>query len=117
MQVVNVENTDSSDYIYIGRSRRYGGPTKWGNPYKIGKDGTRDEVVAMYEAWLLSPIGYKHEGFPFSNKELMEQIPEIRAKNLGCHCAPLRCHGDLLIKLANNNTSNTNSQYSCYYCK
>jgi hypothetical protein len=50
-KVVNVENTkESSDYIYIGRSRLYGGPTKWGNPYRIGQDGTRDEVIASIKS-------------------------------------------------------------------
>jgi hypothetical protein len=32
--------------VYIGR------PGKWGNPFVIGKDGTRAEVIAKYEAWL-----------------------------------------------------------------
>ena len=29
--------------IYVGR------PTKWGNRYVIGRDGTRDEVIKKYE--------------------------------------------------------------------
>jgi hypothetical protein len=33
--------------VYIGR------PSKWGNPFVIGKDGTRDDVVAKYRAYLL----------------------------------------------------------------
>ena len=32
---------------YIGR------PSLWGNPFVIGKDGTRAEVVEKYERWLL----------------------------------------------------------------
>jgi hypothetical protein len=31
---------------YIGR------PSMWGNPFVIGKDGTRAEVVEKYECWL-----------------------------------------------------------------
>jgi hypothetical protein len=109
-KVVNVDvaNTNSSDYIYIGRSRQYGGPTKWGNPYKIGKDGSRDEVVAKHKSWLLSDTEFKHENFPFSNKQLRNQIHELKGKNLGCHCAPLPCHGDILIRLANG--------FKCFYC-
>jgi hypothetical protein len=30
--------------VYIGR------PSKWGNPFQIGRDGTRDEVIAKYRA-------------------------------------------------------------------
>jgi hypothetical protein len=33
--------------VYIGR------PSKWGNPFVIGRDGTREDVIAAYEAWLL----------------------------------------------------------------
>lgn len=33
---------------YIGR------PSKWGNPFVIGADGTRDEVVERYRTWLVS---------------------------------------------------------------
>src|SRR5690554_3305781 len=34
--------------VYIGR------PSKWGNPFVIGKDGDRDEVIAKYRQWLLA---------------------------------------------------------------
>ncbi len=30
--------------VYIGR------PGKWGNPFEIGKDGNRAEVIEKYEA-------------------------------------------------------------------
>ena len=33
--------------VYVGR------PSKWGNPFVIGKHGTRDQVVAKYRAYLL----------------------------------------------------------------
>jgi len=34
------------DRIYVGR------PSKWGNPFVIGRDGSRDEVIAKYRAWI-----------------------------------------------------------------
>ena len=34
--------------VYIGR------PSVWGNPFVIGKDGSRDDVIAKYEAWLMT---------------------------------------------------------------
>lgn len=70
--------------VYIGR------PSKWGNPFVIGKDGNRDEVIAKYENYLVK------------NKYLMSQLHELKGKNLVCWCAPLACHADVLIKLANN---------------
>jgi len=70
--------------IYIGR------PGPFGNPYVIGKDGTRDEVIE------------KFEHYARSNPELMEKIHrEIPGKVLGCWCGTKRCHGEILIKIAN----------------
>jgi hypothetical protein len=67
---------------YVGR----GSP--WGNPFRIGRDGTRDEVIEQYREWLLY------------NPELMARLPELKGKRLGCYCKPLRCHGDVLAELA-----------------
>ena len=69
--------------IYIGR------PSKWGNPFEIGKDGTREEVIEKFKEYLLQ------------NDELMASLEELRGKNLLCWCAPKACHGDILIELAN----------------
>lgn len=72
------------DSVYIGR------PSKWGNPFQIGKDGNRDEVCDLYEKMVLS------------NLDFQEKIKiELRGKNLVCFCAPKRCHGDILLKIAN----------------
>ncbi len=79
--VVHCEK-DSFD-LYIGR------PSKWGNPFIIGKDGTRKEVIDKYRTWIL--------GQP----DLMDSISELRGKVLGCWCKPNSCHGDILTDLAN----------------
>ena len=63
--------------------------TKWGNPYSIGKDGTREEVIAKYKNYLIM------------NRELLDAIPELFGKTLGCWCKPQACHGDVLAKIAN----------------
>lgn len=65
-------------------------PFKWGNPFEIGKDGTREEVIAKYQIWL------------YRQPELMEALPELKGKILGCWCAPKACHGDVLADLAAN---------------
>lgn len=69
--------------VFIGR------PSKWGNPFVIGRDGTRARVIERYREWLA--------GQP----ELLAALPELRGKVLGCFCAPLACHGDVLAALAN----------------
>lgn len=69
--------------VYIGR------PSKWGNPFEIGRDGTREEVIEKFHRWLLERPG------------LVDEIHELRGKRLGCWCAPLPCHGDILAGMAN----------------
>ena len=66
------------EYIYIGR------PGPWGNPFKIGVDGSRDD-----RSWLrVQPV-------------LRELIYEnLRGKILVCYCHPQPCHGDVLKEIA-----------------
>ena len=72
-----------SDAIYVGR------PSKWGNPFTIGKDGDRDAVIVAYMAWFAL------------NKTLRNDLHELRGKDLVCWCVPLPCHADILLELAN----------------
>src|SRR5215204_6375273 len=69
--------------VYIGR------PSKWGNPFVLGKDETRDEVIAKYRQWISN------------NSALLAALPGLRGRNLVCFCAPASCHGDVLLELAN----------------
>jgi hypothetical protein len=68
--------------VFIGR------PSKWGNPYVIGRDGDRQTVINKY-------VGYLH-----ARPDLLLAIPELHGKTLGCFCSPLPCHGDVLADLA-----------------
>ena len=71
--------------VYIGR------PSKFGNPFVIGRDGTRDEVIAKHRAHLLK------------NPDLINLVKrELRGKDLVCFCAPQPCHGDTLLEVANS---------------
>jgi hypothetical protein len=70
--------------VYIGR------PSKWGNPFEIGKDGDREAVIQKYRKWVVT------------QPDLMAALPELRGKVLGCWCAPKACHGDVLASLANH---------------
>jgi Domain of unknown function (DUF4326) len=69
--------------IYIGRGSR------WGNPFRIGVHGDRDTVIAKYERWLAD------------QHDLLRALDELRSRDLLCFCSPQRCHGDLLMRLAN----------------
>lgn len=63
--------------------------SKWGNPFRIGPDGTRKEVIAKYREWIT-----KGEG-----SHLLRDLFQLRGKRLGCVCKPQACHGDILVEL------------------
>ena len=73
--------------VYIGR------PSIFGNPFRIGRDGTREEVIAKYAAWVKT------------QPQIMAQVPSLRGKRLGCYCSPDACHGDVLARLADEETT------------
>jgi len=64
-------------------------PSKWGNPFKIGLDDDRETVIKKYRAYVLG------------NPRLMACLHELKGKDLVCYCAPLPCHADVLLELAN----------------
>jgi Domain of unknown function (DUF4326) len=35
-----------------------------------------------------------------ANPELLNQLHELKDKTLGCWCKPEKCHGDVLVELA-----------------
>lgn len=81
--------------VYIGR------PSKWGNPFVLGVDGTREEVIAKYRAWLMDRVVSRRI-----------DVSELRGKVLGCWCAPKACHGDVLLEMAEAFTLNSAPQPS-----
>jgi hypothetical protein len=93
-RVVNIKKNpkyktmdDSSTYQYIGRG------SYWGNPYSIGEDGDRDEVIRKFE------YDFNYDKFPNKNKDA---VHELKGKTLGCFCKPERCHGDILADYLNS---------------
>lgn len=90
-KVININDGERFD-AYIGR------PSKWGNPFThlphLGGPliivESRKEAIEKYEDWIRS------------KPELIQQAKiELKGKVLGCHCVPLRCHGEILLKIAN----------------
>ncbi len=71
--------------VYVGR------PSKWGNPFRIGVDGNRMQVIRDYKAYIISQIQFGHR-----------DIAELRGHDLVCWCATLSCHADVLLELANH---------------
>lgn len=84
-RVVNIDKDKKFD-VYIGRG------SAWGNPYAIGADGDREDVIRKYQ--------YDFDrGYLKSSKE---QLLKLRGKTLGCHCKPAACHGDVLANYLNS---------------
>lgn len=70
------------DAVYVGR------PTKWGNPFTIPTVGSRERAIELFKGAL--------------NRQLTDDAKrELRGKHLVCWCAPLPCHADVLLEIAN----------------
>jgi hypothetical protein len=84
MPVVNVRTATAA--TYIGRG------SEWGNPYVIGKDGNRDQVIAKYELDIRAKLTARGGVATLTKRKLRS----LHGKTLGCYCAPKKCHGDVL---------------------
>ena len=72
--------------VSIGRD----GP--FGNPFKIGIDGSRDQVISKYREWIVS------------QPELVARIRrDLAGVVLGCYCTPEPCHGDVILEVLHGN--------------
>lgn len=71
--------------MYVGR------PSVFGNPYIIGQDGTREEVIEKYRQW----IAVRPQLIEYGKKY-------YKGCDLVCWCSPLPCHADILLKLFND---------------
>ena len=81
-----------ADVIYVGRAMHRGGwhlaGSPLANPFRPGPDGTREEVMARYREYLMS------------RPDLLELVPPLRGRRLGCWCRPLPCHAEILAEVA-----------------
>lgn len=67
---------------YIGR------PSPLGNPFVVGKDGSREEVVIKFKRYAVNtPIIL----------EAIRALPKDAV--LACWCAPLDCHGNAIMEI------------------
>lgn len=89
-KVVHCKSGEKYD-VYVGHG------SKFGNPYSH-KEGTaalwvvetREDAIRLYEEWLMA------------QPELVVAVKrELKNKILSCYCSPLACHGDVLLRIAN----------------
>ena len=76
--------------------------SRWGNPFEMGKDGTREEIIQKYRAWFLTGTEPRKVGrYVVDPRSLRERIHELRGFNLACCPPELPCHADFLLAQAN----------------
>lgn len=75
--------------VYCGR------PSIFGNPFEIGKDGTRKEVIEKYREYF------------YSHPHLMEEAKkQLTGKVIACWCKPKSCHLDIIAAYLNSQVQN-----------
>ncbi|WOA52333.1 DUF4326 domain-containing protein [Dickeya solani] len=89
-KITFVSNKDRGEHFdtYCGRG------TLWGNPYAIGVDGDRDEVIRKFK------YDFDRDYLRGGN-DFKENLKKLRGHTLGCHCKPYACHGDVLAQYLN----------------
>lgn len=87
--VVNKRN--SSFDIYIGRGSYFGNPFQMQNHSIL----ERNRVITLYKSYVKKLL--KEEPNKFKT-----ELRSLSGKRLGCFCAPLPCHGDVLINIFRN---------------
>lgn len=62
----------------------------YSNPYKIGTDGTREEVVDKFRIYFFARIK--------DDLNFKEKVDKLDGRILGCWCKPRLCHGDIYVE-------------------
>lgn len=86
--IVNKHHVKSGEYI--GR----GSPL--GNPFVIGKDGTREQVIAKYKDWLQEQIDKGNPVVLDELNRLGNKAIDEKGLALQCFCYPKPCHGEVI---------------------
>jgi len=95
--MIHIENkkTYRGDGIYVGRKMPGLPGSVLGNPFRIGRDGTRVQVISKYRRWLWEQIKLKNESY-----YVLRWIAELALQGdvtLVCWCAPeLSCHATVI---------------------
>ena len=109
-KVINIKEAGRQpwpkDFVYIGRKNGYSRAPldvfnplagQWGNPYRIGPDGDRTQVIEKFKQFV--------EDYLHSTKRSgasNTQFKDLKGKTLVCFCKPEACHGDVLAEIVEN---------------
>ena len=84
--VVNVKRGPCD--VYCGR------PSKFGNRYRIGCDGSREDVIEKFRRDFYEKL--------VCDSKFLQAVLELKDQVLGCHCKPLPCHVDIIADFLDN---------------
>jgi hypothetical protein len=78
--------------------------TPWGNPFVVGRDGTRDECVRLHRLLLGGLFDIKAKVSITEQVAAwhyaVDHIHELVGRDLACVCGPGPCHADTLLEAA-----------------
>ena len=95
MTVLNLRRIDgdrSPEALHARGIVRVDRETKWGNPFHVGRHGTREQVIERYRRDLWRRIR--------AGEVDLDELAALDGRDLLCWCAPLPCHGDVLARAA-----------------
>ena len=94
------------DKIYIGRANGKLKGSPLGNPFSIGVDGDRAEVIEKFRQWLWPQVKTWKETSEVSEavielKSIAVDVADGKRVILTCWCKPEACHGDVIVACVN----------------
>ena len=86
-QIVNIKHEKCE--VFCGRGSIFG------NPYVIGRDGTREHVINRYREWF---------AFLLKDATFVRELRKLKGKKLGCFCVPDNdCHVRIIKEWLDSN--------------
>jgi hypothetical protein len=83
--IVNIRTQKCDEYC--------GRPSTFGNPYEIGRDGTRNEVVEKFRDYFYKKL---------QDPTFRAKVLQLKGKRLGCWCSPRKCHLEIIVEYIEN---------------
>lgn len=83
-------------------AQNVGRPTALGNPFFMRDESMRNEVCDEYEKWFKDKVEKEDPAVMGQLKRLLSIGKKTGTINLGCYCAPRRCHADTIARFLKN---------------
>ena len=96
MPTITVGKKWDRDAVYIGR------PSPLGNPFWMRHEEERDLVCDQYDEWFNHQVELRRPDVMHELNKLEHHARTTGRMNLGCYCAPKRCHGDTIKRYLDN---------------